>query len=49
MRQPDALARNLLNSFRGHYVLTVNGSLDGNIKVEVNPAKEKLQITQLRQ
>lgn len=49
MRQPDALARNLLNSFRGHYVLTVTGSLDGNIKVEVIPAKEKLQITQRRE
>lgn len=48
LRQPDALARNLLNSFRGHYVLTVNGSLDGNIKVDVVPAKEKLQITQRR-
>ncbi len=48
LRQPDALARNLLNSFRGHYVLTVNGSLDGEVKVQVVPAKEKLQITQRR-
>jgi len=49
LRQPDSLAKNLMNSLRGYYVLTVNGSLDGSINVEVVPAKEKLQVTQRRE
>jgi VWFA-related protein len=49
LRQPDALAKNILDSFRGYYLLTLSGALEGKVSVDVVPVKEKLQITQRRE
>ena len=49
LKPPDQAARNLYNTFRGHYELTVGGSvLSGPLKVDVK-GKEKMQVTYRRE
>jgi VWFA-related protein len=49
LKPPDLAAKNLYNAFRGHYELTVGGSvLSGPLKVDVK-GKEKMQVTYRRQ
>ncbi len=47
LRFMDRVAKNLFDALRGHYELTVSGTLDGKLKVEVRQReglKEKLQV-----
>jgi VWFA-related protein len=45
LKPPDQAAKNLYNTFRGHYELTIGGSvLSGPLKVDVK-GKEKIQVT----
>jgi VWFA-related protein len=49
LKPPDQAAKNLYNTFRGHYELTVGGSvLSGPLKVDVK-GKEKMQVTYRRE